>query len=428
MSYVSVLKSIPEILGQPTGIAAIASLGIHGAIALIVPLMPIDSNHNQTARTDTTKAVGLMELSPTDQNRLPQSTHSAQIAAQLPQLALQSQIPLGGLSVAGQPLEPPVQPVLPPPLLPPIPTSSSNYNLSVLPQRQPLPRIRTTSVDIQASGLRFKNKFSSRSSSASPFVDNIDDQIRLNQSTVSKLPQVDNKITTEIPSEPLNNPSPTKIDIDSTASTQDTGGIGQNQSSVTSDPQQNGTGSNPSSPLATADQLGGPIAVVPDSTKPQEQVPSLPSSQPEVQTPVSQENDARTRKKQQILARLESYSKLRQTTLKEYPNSKEQSPIRQSVPVKNRDMEGLVFGRLVVDPDGKVLDIKFQDQSLSPQLQSQTREFFNANPPKGEQNISSYPFQLRFKLVNNTSENSPKTSSSTENLPQTQVTQEPQSR
>ena len=48
MSYVSVLKSIPEILGQPTGIAAIASLGIHGAIALIVPLMPIDSNHNQT--------------------------------------------------------------------------------------------------------------------------------------------------------------------------------------------------------------------------------------------------------------------------------------------------------------------------------------------------------------------------------------------
>jgi hypothetical protein len=91
-------------------------------------------------------------------------------------------------------------------------------------------------------------------------------------------------------------------------------------------------------------------------------------------------------------------------------------------------MEGLVFGRLVVDPDGKVLDIKFQDQSLSPQLQSQTREFFNANPPKGKQNISSYPFQLSFKLFNNTSESSPKTSSNAENLPQTQVTQEPQSR
>jgi hypothetical protein len=421
MSYVSVLKSIPEILGQPTGIAAIASLGIHGAIALIVPLMPIDSNHNQTARTDTTKAVGLMELSPADQNRLPQSTHSAQIAAQLPQLALESQIPLGGLSVAGQSLEPPVQPVLPPPLLPPIPTSSSNYNLSVLPQRQSLPKIPSTSVvDIQASNLRFKNQLSSR-----PSVENIDDQIRLNQSNVSKL-TVNNKITTEIPSEPLNNPSPTKIDTDSTGGMQGTGGIGQNQSPANSDSQQNGTGSNPSS--NNAGQLGGSIAVVPElATKPQEQAPSLPSSQPE-QAPLSQENDARTRKKQQLLARLESYNKLRQTTLKEYPNSKEQSPIRQSVPVNNRDMEGVVFGRLVVDPDGKVLDIKFQDQSLSPQLQSQTREFFNANPPKGKQNISSYPFQLSFKLFNNTSESSPKTSSNAENLPQTQVTQEPQSR
>lgn len=407
MSYVSVLKSIPEILGQPTGIAAIASLGIHGAIALIVPLMPIDSNQNQTARTtDTTKAVGLMELSPADQNRLPQST-SAQIAAQLPQLALQSQIPLGGLSVAGQ--EPPVQPVLPPPLLPPIPTSSSNYNLSVLPQRQSLPRTPATSVDIQASNLRFKDKFSPPSTPAL-----VDAQIRLNQSNVSKSPQADNQVTTEISSEPLNNPSTAKIDSDPSGGAQETGVIAQNQSPANFNAQQNGPDSNPSSPSPTAGQLGGPLAVVPDiPTKSQEQAPSLPSSQPEVQNPVSQGNDARTQKRQQLFARLESYNKLRQTILKEYPNSKEQYPIRQSVSVNNRDMEGVVFGRLVVDPDGKVLDIKFQDQSVSPQLQSQTREFFNANPPKGEQNISSYPFQLRFNLVNNASENIPQTQGAT---------------
>ncbi|NJR19781.1 MAG: hypothetical protein HC785_31730 [Calothrix sp. CSU_2_0] len=35
MSYVSFLKNIPEVLTQPTGIAALASLGIHGAIAFI---------------------------------------------------------------------------------------------------------------------------------------------------------------------------------------------------------------------------------------------------------------------------------------------------------------------------------------------------------------------------------------------------------
>ena len=59
MSYVSLLKNIPEIFSQPTGIAAIASLGIHGAIALIVPLMPVNSG--QSSKTDSPKAVGLME-------------------------------------------------------------------------------------------------------------------------------------------------------------------------------------------------------------------------------------------------------------------------------------------------------------------------------------------------------------------------------
>ncbi|WP_257236176.1 hypothetical protein [Nostoc sp. 'Peltigera malacea cyanobiont' DB3992] len=72
MSYVSLLKNIPEILSQPIGIAAIASLGIHGAIAMIVPLMPMESN--KPKETASSKTVGLLELSQADQNRLPQST------------------------------------------------------------------------------------------------------------------------------------------------------------------------------------------------------------------------------------------------------------------------------------------------------------------------------------------------------------------
>ena len=80
MSYVSIFKNIPEILSQPTGIAAIASLGIHGAIALIVPLMPV--NTSASSKADSPKAVGLMELSTADQSRLPQPPSTSQVALQ----------------------------------------------------------------------------------------------------------------------------------------------------------------------------------------------------------------------------------------------------------------------------------------------------------------------------------------------------------
>ena len=69
MSYVSLLKNIPDILSQPAGIAAIASVGIHGAIAFILPLMPVDSSKS-TKEASSNKPVGLVQLSQADQNRL----------------------------------------------------------------------------------------------------------------------------------------------------------------------------------------------------------------------------------------------------------------------------------------------------------------------------------------------------------------------
>jgi hypothetical protein len=71
MSYVTLLKNFPEILSQPAGIAAIASLGIHGAIAFLLPLMPVDSAKS-TKQASITKPVGLAELTPSEQSRLPQ--------------------------------------------------------------------------------------------------------------------------------------------------------------------------------------------------------------------------------------------------------------------------------------------------------------------------------------------------------------------
>jgi hypothetical protein len=86
MSYVSFLRNIPDFLAQPTGIAALASLGIHGAIAFILPLMPVDSAQS-TKQAATSKPIGLLDLNASEQSRLPQKAQlPASISAQLPPL------------------------------------------------------------------------------------------------------------------------------------------------------------------------------------------------------------------------------------------------------------------------------------------------------------------------------------------------------
>ncbi len=134
MSYVSVLKNIPEFLSQPAGIAAIASVGIHGAIAFILPLMPVDSKPNQKPET---ASVGILELSEAEQNRLPQ-TKRPQISA-LPQVPLQPGIPLPNFATQPTPLTTlPASPDSTKVMLPPLPKSSSP-NVSALPRSGSLP-------------------------------------------------------------------------------------------------------------------------------------------------------------------------------------------------------------------------------------------------------------------------------------------------
>jgi len=215
MSYVSVLKNIPEILSQPTGIAAIASLGIHGAIALIVPFMPVNSS--QSSKNEPPKPVGLMELTAADQSRLPQPPSTSQVALQQPQLPLQQPLPGVNLGNLGSPsiAYPPAQPDLySQPVLPVIPTSPNNYNLSSLPSRQSIQNLIRQNPSQEMPRLTASNRYTSANS---PFVDNIDQKIRETQSLgINRLPQIpgNNKIS----GEPLKNPSPEAIDIGSTAS------------------------------------------------------------------------------------------------------------------------------------------------------------------------------------------------------------------
>ena len=115
MSYASIFKNVPDVLSQPTSMAAIASIGIHGAIAFILPLMPIDSRPKLVR---SSKAVGVVEFSQSEQQRLTKTSIA-------PKVALQPQIPLPNINST------PPKPIT----LPPIPShSSTSLILPQLPQ------------------------------------------------------------------------------------------------------------------------------------------------------------------------------------------------------------------------------------------------------------------------------------------------------
>jgi hypothetical protein len=153
MTYVSFLKNIPEVLTQPTGIAALASLGIHGAIAFLLPLMPVQSSKSAKQTSTNPKPVGLTQLTPTEQNRLPQTPAplSGSLQAQLPpspgqipSLPAPQQLPLNlpNAQQSGLPAPPPGAVMSNTPgstslSLPPLP-QTPNFNVSSLPKNSSL--------------------------------------------------------------------------------------------------------------------------------------------------------------------------------------------------------------------------------------------------------------------------------------------------
>ncbi|WP_138498151.1 hypothetical protein [Nostoc sp. PA-18-2419] len=375
MSYVSLLKNIPEIISQPIGIAALASVGIHGAIAMIVPLMPIDSTKPQ--QTASSKTVGLLELSQADQSRLPQST---------PQVGLQQLPPIA-------PLSPPnftAQTVLPslgsPPssqlVLPPLPPSANNYRVSSMPTRQSLRTIPSYNMGFDAS--KFDSSKFNNSPKFSPSVPQVPQVPRLTENDrkyealkplpVNRLPQLQSQ---NIPDDILQNA----------------------QSQNLSD----------TAPITTAQVNPTPQITQPsdDASKvaqnpPINSIRQTPSGNILIGTRVNnpQSSDLSPKGTQQAIAQLDSYNALRKEVQQQYPNAQQKPVIRQTLATEKPNLEGAVLGMLVVDPDGKVLDIKFQDKLLSPELRTEAREYFSKQSPKGDKKISSYPFNLVFQ--NNT--------------------------
>lgn len=378
MSYVSLLKNIPDILSQPIGIAAIASLGIHGAIAMIVPLMPMDSN--KPKETASSKTVGLLELSQADQNRLPQTT---------PQLGLQQFPPVAPLSAPNFSAQTGLSPLAPPPssqlVLPPLPASSNNYQVSSLPTRQSLRMIPSDNLRFDASKFdssKFNN--SPKFSPSVPPVNNIASNnyeppkpLTLNRLPILQPEKISNDLLQNVQSQNLS-------DIRPIATTSPITTAEVNTSSQMTQP------TNDASKIAQNSLI--------NSLK---QAPRNGNTLIGTRVSTPQTADLSAKRTQLAIAQLDSYAKLRKEVQQEYPNAEQKPVIRQILPTNKPNLEGAVLGVLVVDPDGKVLDIKFQDKLLSPELQLKAREYFNKQSPKGDKQISSYPFNLHFQ--NNTS-------------------------
>jgi hypothetical protein len=138
MSYRLWIKSLPKKLGpwlrQPMSIAGIASVGVHGLMWVVLPILPLQSS--EAEEPEIQREVSLVELTPTEQGRLPDFSASQVPIPQLPQTP-QTTPPQGSDFFSLTPLPNPysaipTQPSTPQYRFPPI----------VLPQMPPAPQYR----------------------------------------------------------------------------------------------------------------------------------------------------------------------------------------------------------------------------------------------------------------------------------------------
>ncbi|KYC38331.1 hypothetical protein WA1_39050 [Scytonema hofmannii PCC 7110] len=379
MSYVSLLKNIPEFLSQPTGIAAIASLGIHGVIAFVMPLMPMESSSKQSASKQ--KTVGLVELNQAEMNRLPQ-TGMPQIALPTQQAAILPQVPPPNLLPQSTPALPP----LPPPTettsnltIPPLP-SATNVSIASFPKSQSLKL--ASSRDLQISP--------SYSQQVKPFPRYQQPSVSLGEAkplTTSPIPYTVPPVQAanwRQQQEMMNN-NTDAVTPDGMPMPAD-----GNMASQTAQPGTEVPSASPYKPLiplGETPKAGDNVALGPQIEQlPQEsgvKVPGLPSV-------ASQEMLSSTTNSTDRFLEIKG----------QYPNIETRLPISATVNSKVAQ-EGNVEGDLVINSQGQVESIKFNNNSVSSELKTAAREYFREyfqnNPTSANGKPKFYPFNIAFK-------------------------------
>lgn len=415
MSYVSILKNIPEFLSQPAGIAAIASVGIHGAIAFILPLMPVESDSGTTEQTvaPTKSSVGIMELSEAEKNRLPQQQRP-QVSA-LPKTP-QAILPLPNFATKPTPLAKlPPNPDSTSVTLPPLPRSSANPNISSLPKRQSLPILPQPNFDssfnakAQSSGSyrRFSKKMEiGRSLPSAPRTRNVSPK----RPTVARLPKVPPVQAAAIPPELSRIPTPPPLPPMTNP------GIGVGQG-VAINQQMYPPVTNNNVPVNPPARINPQDFVAPmnrNIPKPGDNLTlagqsfkqwGQQSGPRRVELPNQPLNNSNTAATQNTNISPQNTNTL--TLAKQfeevqgrYSNLEEKVAITDVVKTKP-GKEGKAVGTLVIDSDGKADYLKFVDRSIPSKLKKETRNYFRRyfkeNPIQKNGNAKVYAFSLDFK-------------------------------
>jgi TonB family protein len=184
MSFLSIIKSLPELVRQPSVIAALASLGIHALIAVSFPTLSASSKPEQQ---NTQGNVKVVELTPTEQSRLPQSS-SPPLISQTQQLPTSPPLPYVALPVPGENSSSNIPIIrLPPILRYDVQRPNSRFNQGRILEETNLLRRRNTSGNYQLFGKRvFANRqFSIPQNQISNNRQQQEDNKRTQQSTAS---------------------------------------------------------------------------------------------------------------------------------------------------------------------------------------------------------------------------------------------------
>lgn len=409
MSYVSVLKNIPEFLSQPAGIAAIASVGIHGAIAFILPLMPVDES--KPKQKEETASVGIMELSEAEQNRLPQ-TKRPQISA-LPKVPLQPSIPLPNFATQPTPL-----PKLPPSadstkvLLPPLPKSGTNPNISPLPKSSSLPVLPqpnfNSSFNAKAQPRRsFRRNYNPRVNlgNSTPLVSRRSTPARIpaaprNVPPIQSAPVPDfANIPAPPPLPPMENPgisTGNSVAINSQINQGINNGAVNQPRRVSPKDFVTPTNRNIPKPGDKLTFAGQKVQQWGQQSSGGRRVllPKQPSEN--ITTNTAPQNNGISPKNSATLALARQFEEVKQ----KYPNLETKEPISDVVKTKP-GREGKVEGTLVIDSDGKADYLKYADRSVSSKLKKETRNYFRnyfkKNPIRKNGKAKVYAFTLDFK-------------------------------
>ena len=392
MSYVSLLKNIPEFLSQPTGIAAIASLGIHSAIAFVLPMVPMDSKPKQEVSSKS--SVGLVELSQAETSRLPQpGTPQLSLQPLQPPTPVLPQVP--PMNLANQSI-PPLPPIPASPsstdlILPPLP-KTNNVGIASLPKSQSLPIL--SKRDLQPAP-----SLSARVRPFTPYVEKVklgepkpleSSRIPYNVPPVqaANIPQEQELVNTYAPVSSGQMPVASSAEgvaqetTEAGTQTTEAGGVAQNQQLVT--------------PVVQPPQVGDNSIALRGQNLPQLpqgsnfQAPKLPSLVPQSPSLVTE----------QLASKPKTFVERFTEAKNQYPNLETKQPVAAIVNTKAAQ-EGNVQGDLVVNGQGQVESINFENNSVPSDLKTEVREYFREyfqnNPAQANGKPKFYPFNISFK-------------------------------